>query len=157
MRRNSIHSRWSLRPVPLTRTSRRNNKPSDSYKVPLKLPYVSEEVSSKIRTYIKKKKLAVRPIYTPGRTLNQRFCQSRPLDKRLCTLGNPRNCKICPLITNGTCDQRNLVDRVDCNLCQNIYIIEGINGNIVLILFFTGVWHLFKPGGHRLGDRTFGT
>ena len=110
-----------LRPVPLTRTSRRNNNSSDSYKAPLKLPHVSEEVSSKIRTYIKKKKLAVRPIFTPGRTLSQRFCQSRPLDKRLCTLGNPQNCKICPLITNGTCDQRNLVYRVDCSLCQNFY------------------------------------
>ena len=101
-------------------TSRRRN-PSSSYKAPLKLPYVSEEVSSKIRTYIKKKKLAVRPIFTPGQTLSQRFCQSRPLDKRICTLGNSRNCKICPLITNGTCAQRNLIYRVDCKLCQDFY------------------------------------
>ena len=66
-----------------------------------------------------KKKLSVRPIFAPGpgRTLSQRFCQSRPLDKKVCTLGNPRNCKICPIITNGTCAQRNVVYRVDCQLC----------------------------------------
>ena len=94
---------------------------SSSYKAPLKLPYVSEEVSNKIRTYIKRTKLAVRPIFTSGRTLSRRFCQSRPLDKRICTLGNSRNRKICPLITNGTCAQRNLIYRVDCKLCQEFY------------------------------------
>ena len=106
---------------PSHHTTSRRRSPSSSYKAPLKLPYVSEEVSSKIRTYIKKKKLAVRPIFTPGQTLSQRFCQSRPLDKRICTLGNSRNCKICPLITNGTCAQRNLIYRVDCKLCQDFY------------------------------------
>ena len=30
------------------------------------------------------------------------------------------HCKICPLITNGTCAQRNVVYRVDCKLCPSL-------------------------------------
>ena len=105
---------------PATQQTARRRRRSTEYRAPLKLPYISEEVSSKIRQYIKRKKLAVRPIFTPGRTLSQRFCQSRPLDKKVCTLGNPRNCKICPLIANGTCAQRNVVYRVDCKLCPDL-------------------------------------
>ena len=85
-------------------TSRRRN-PSSSYKAPLKLPYVSEEVSNKIRTYIKKK--------------NWQSDQSSHRVKLL--VRDSRNCKICPLITNGTCAQRNLIYRVDCKLCQDFY------------------------------------
>ena len=96
-----------LRPVPLTRTSRRNNKPSDLYKVPLKLPYVSEEVSSKIRSYIKKKKLAVRPIFTPGRTLSQIFASPALLTRDCARWGILKTAKSAPLspmalVTRGT-------------------------------------------------------
>ena len=41
------------RPVPQPTSQRRRH--TSEYKAPLKLPYVSEEVSSKIRTYIRKK------------------------------------------------------------------------------------------------------
>ena len=55
----------------------------------------------------------------PGRTLSQKFCRSRPLDQRQCELGNPANCKICPLISNGYCSMRQVVYRVDCLRCSD--------------------------------------
>ena len=101
-----------------TRRRARGNT-SASYKAPLKLPYISEAICNKIRNYIKQKKLDVRPIFTPGKTLGQQFCRSRPFDRRKCTLGNPALCTICPAIANGTCATRQVVYRVDCLLCQN--------------------------------------
>jgi len=89
----------------------------DPNKTTCKLPYISEEVSNKIRGYIKKHKIPVRPVFYPGRTLGQALSSSRPLDKRGCTLGNPANCTVCPVITNGTCGIRGIIYRVDCKLC----------------------------------------
>ena len=66
----------------------------------LKLPYLSDNVSNKIRYYVKSRKLPVRIIFTPGNTLRQMFCSSRPFDKPSCVLGNPKKCQICPKITN---------------------------------------------------------
>ena len=45
------------RPSPTHHTTPRRRSPSSSYKAPLKLPYVSEEVSNKIRTYVESLRL----------------------------------------------------------------------------------------------------
>jgi len=100
-----------------TGRKKRRGKPEQTYKAPLLLPYISEPVSNKIRNYIKQQKLDIRPIFKPGRTLSQKFCRSRPLDTKLCELGNPNNCNICPLITNGNCSMRALIYRIHCLIC----------------------------------------
>ena len=58
---------------------KKKNKGTE-YRAPLKLPYLSDNVSNKIRNYVKSRKLTVRIIFTPGNTLQQMFCSSRPFD-----------------------------------------------------------------------------
>ena len=57
-------------------------------------------------------------VYTPGNTLRQMFCSSRPFDKPSCVPGNPKKCQICPKITNGTCAMKHGVYRLNCLLCE---------------------------------------
>ena len=45
---------------------------------PLRIGYVSEQVSNKIRNYIKRSKLPIRPIFLPGNKLRTMFVKSRP-------------------------------------------------------------------------------
>ena len=96
---------------------RRRRAHDNTYKAPLIIPYLSETASNNIRNYIRQRKLNVRPIFKPGQKLKQKFCRSRPLDTRQCVLGNPNNCKICPLIVNGNCNMSSVVYRVICILC----------------------------------------
>ena len=54
------------------------------------------------------------------------FCRSRPFDQRVCVLGNPGNCKICPIITNGSCATKHVVYRVTCELCtESLQFYDG--------------------------------
>ena len=63
------------------------------------LDYVSEEVSNKIRNFIRKCKLNIRVIFLPGRKLRNIFCSSRPYDHQKCVNSK---CSICPrIITKG--------------------------------------------------------
>ena len=96
---------------------KKKNKGTE-YRAPLKLPYLSDNVSNKIRNYVKSRKLPVRIIFTLGNTLRQMFCSSRPFDKPSCVLGNPKKCQICPKITNGTCAMKHGVYRLNCLLCE---------------------------------------
>ena len=111
---------------PTNRPNRKRKKKKEGYRAPLKLPYISELVSQKIRSYIKQRKLPIRPIFTPGRTLKDMFCRSRPFDQRKCVLGNPRNCKICPVISNGSCSTKHVVYRVNCEICtESLQFYDG--------------------------------
>ena len=100
-------------------TNARNRRTrEEGYRAPLKLPYISDVICNKIRNYIKQRKLPIRPIFTPGRTLKDMFCRSRPFDQRAWDLGHPGNCEICPNISNGSCAKRHVVYRVTCELCS---------------------------------------
>ena len=87
------------------------------------LDFVSDQISNKIRNYIKSQKLPIRVVFTPGRKLRNVFCKSRPYDHKKCLIGN---CKICPCITtpNKNCLVKNVVYKITCNLCNHIYIGE---------------------------------
>ena len=99
-------------------SAKKNKNKSTEYRAPLKLPYLSDNVSNKIRNYVKSRKLPVRIIFTPRNTLRQMFCSSRPFDQPSCVLGNPKKCQICPKITNGTCAMKHAVYRLNCLLCE---------------------------------------
>ena len=77
-------------------------------------------------------------MFTPGRTLRQVFCRSRPFDQRGCILGNPANCKLCPIISNGNCATMHTVYKVTCELC-----LESIQ-------FYDG--ETDRPCNHRFGE-----
>ena len=80
--------------------------------VTLKLPYMSEEISSKITKFIRRKKLPITVVFLPGIKLKDLFCSSRPHDKRHCTISS---CQICPKITT---------ERVDCSkICPILLLI----------------------------------
>ena len=102
---------------PKKRRRKKNHKNS----VPLQLPFISEYISNKIRNYIQSHKMAIRVTFTPGRKLKSIFCRSRPLDKKVCDLGNQNNCKICPNLTDTTCATKNAVYLVTCELCREMY------------------------------------
>ena len=96
---------------------------TDSETVCLKLPYISERVSEKITTFIRKRNLPIRVIFTPGKKLRDLFCSSRPHDGAKCTLGN---CQICPKLIDGkNCATACPLYKITCNLCDEIYVGES--------------------------------
>ena len=90
--------------------------------VTLTLPYTSDKDANRIRNYIKFNKMPVRPVFTPGKTLTQTFCRSRPFDQKECVRSNPATCEVCPIIVKGRgCSKRGLVYEIICNLCGEKY------------------------------------
>ena len=67
------------------------NKPEILY-----LDYVFEELSDKIRNFVKKSKLNISVMFLPGKKLRNVFCSSHPYDHRK-SLNT--NCDTCPRIT----------------------------------------------------------
>ena len=96
---------------------------SQDGKVCLKLPYISERVSMNICSFIRKRKLPITVIFTPGKKLRELFCSSRPHDRRKCTLSN---CKICPKITDDRdCSIACPIYQITCKLCDERYVGES--------------------------------
>ena len=66
------------------------------------------------------------------------FCRSRPFDQQSCVLGNPDNCKLCPIIKNGNCATMHVVYGVTCELC------------LETLQFYDG--ETDRPSNHRFGE-----
>ena len=97
-------------------------------KIPLKIKFISEKVSNKIKNQIKRCRLPIRPIFTPGDKLRSSFVRSRPWDTRKRHLNNPDNCKMCPSFTdNSTCAKKDIVYQVTCKVdkCDKTYTGEA--------------------------------
>ena len=88
----------------------------------LTLPYTNDKDANRIRNFIKSNKIPVRPVFTPGKTLAQTFCRSRPFDQKECVKSNPGICEVCPLmVRGGGCSKRGVVYEIVCNLCGGKY------------------------------------
>ena len=88
----------------------------------LTLPYTNDKDANRIRNYIKSNKVPVRPVFTPGKTLAQTFCRSKPFDQKECVKSNPGTCEVCPLMgRGGGCSKRGVVYEIVCNLCGEKY------------------------------------
>ena len=87
------------------------------------LPYISENMSNKIRIYIVNHNLPIRIIFTPGRKLKDIFCSSRPYDNKYCFSSR---CTICPrFCDNSDCQVLGCVyKKIKGNTCQEVYIGE---------------------------------
>ena len=97
--------------------------PKNTSNVMLKLPYISEYVYNEILRFIKKRKLPISVVFTPGKKLRDLLCSSRPYDKARCTI---RNCIICANLENNvTCTVKYPVYLITCNICQEIYCGES--------------------------------
>ena len=92
--------------------------------VTLKLPYMSETISSKILKFIAAKKLPITVVFLPEVKLKDLFCASRPLDKRQCT---KTNCQICSRISTERVDCSKVcpIYKITCNLCEQFYVGES--------------------------------
>ena len=64
-------------------------------------PYTNERDSNRIRNFIKTNKMPIRSIFTPGKTLAQTFCKSRPFDQKQCVKSNPDTCEVWLMINKG--------------------------------------------------------
>ena len=94
----------------------------DAEYVSLCLPYISENMSNKIRKYIINHNLPVYIIFIPGRKLKNIFCSSRPYDKKYCFSSR---CTICPrFCDNSNCQVLGCVCKIKCNIRQEVYIGE---------------------------------
>ena len=112
------------RPVKLTEeNSKEPNEDIEDRPAILCLDYISEDVCRKIKNYMRKMKLNLKVIFLPGRKLRSIFCSSRPYDHLKCL--NTR-CEVCPRIVKKgkNCLVKNVVYKVICNICKEIYIGE---------------------------------
>ena len=84
--------------------------------------------STVVRINIKKRaaqqcNLPITVVTTPGRKLRDILTSSRPLDKQICPK-NQINCATCNCLTEGECTIRNVVYKIECSLCGELYIGE---------------------------------
>ena len=82
---------------------------------------MSEAISKQIVKFVRKHKLPVKVIFTPGRKLKDIFCSSRPYDKPNCTR---RNCVVCDNLEKGDCTTQAPVYLVTCIICKEKYVGE---------------------------------
>ena len=97
-------------------------KDKESRNVNLKLPYLSEYVSSQIVKFTKKHQLPVNIIFSPGTKLRDIFCSSRPYEKTVCMNNNST---ICNNLEGGNCIVKAPVYQITCLLCMQNYVGES--------------------------------
>jgi hypothetical protein len=101
-----------------------NNRKSDSDdRTVLRLDFISDSISNRIRNYIRQNHLPIKVSFSPARKLRNIVCNNRPYDKKKC-INN--SCKICPLLIteNRDCEVKNVVYKIRCKICNQIYIGE---------------------------------
>ena len=88
----------------------------------LKLPYISEDLSNKVCNLIRRHKLPITVIFTPGTKLREIFCKSRPYHKPQC---NVNNCNICSRLHNDNdCSVKAALYCITCKLRNQRYVGE---------------------------------
>ena len=90
----------------------------------LKMPYLSDQCTAKIKCAAEKYKLPVRVITTPGLKLKNILTASKPLDKPQCPNKNCVTCKALKTTSNGKCSDSNVIYHMNCEKkkCQPINI-----------------------------------
>ena len=82
----------------------------------LKLPYLSEQCTARIKRAAEKYKIPVRVVTTPGRKLKHILTSSKPLDKSQCPNNNCRTCQA--LTSGGKCTDSNVIYHLNCEMDQ---------------------------------------
>ena len=120
LRYNGYKSPRIFKDIQLPNVGGSSRKKDDT--VYLKLPYISEDLSNQICKFIRRHKLPVTVIFTPGTKLRDIFCKSRPYDK---PQFNTNNCSICNrLHEDSDCSVKAAVYCISCNLCNQRYVGE---------------------------------
>ena len=82
----------------------------------LKIPFLSEKCTAKIKEAAKSLQIPVRVITTPGKKLRDMLTSSRPRDKKRCPNNNCRTCLA--LGGKGKCTDQNVVYEVRCGYSE---------------------------------------
>ena len=106
-----------------------NNKKSSKKKngaksSTLKMPYLSDQCTSRIKRAAEKYKLPLRVVTTPGLKLKSIMTASKPLDKPQCPNNNCVTCKALKSKSNGEFTDSNVIYHMHCEKkkCQPIDI-----------------------------------
>ena len=99
----------------------REKRKMDDYDGFLTLPYVSDEISYKIKRAVKKSGLNIRIAQRSGPTLRSILTRSA-LEPPSCPSRGP--CIACQTGLQGCCTTKNVVYKLECILCQESYVGE---------------------------------
>ena len=101
-----------------TQQQQKKNAPRDGI---LRLPYISNEISRKVRKIVKKSGLNVRVAQRSGPTLRSILTRSAQ-EPPQCP--NKGQCLACQAGLEGRCTTKNVIYRLDCAICAESYIGE---------------------------------
>ena len=90
----------------------------------LKMPYLSDQCTAKIKRAAEKYKLPLRVVTTPGLKLKNILTSSKPLDKPQCPNNNCQTCKALKPNSKGRCTDSNVIYHMHCEKkkCQPVNI-----------------------------------
>ena len=118
-----LNNGYTSRVLDRIKDKRRNRRPNPSKNrevldpvTTLKVPFLSDRCTAKIKEAAKSLQIPVRVVTTPGKKLRDILTSSRPLDKKKCPNNNCRTCLA--LNNNGNCTDRNVVYEVKCSYVE---------------------------------------
>ena len=114
-----------LKSTSKTKRKRKKTASADSgiRKSTLKIPYLSDQCTARIKQAAAKHKIPVRVVSTPGLKLKNILTSSRPLDNPRCPNNNCITCK--SLKGNGKCTDKNVIYHMNCEMDACIAIQRG--------------------------------
>ena len=120
---NNGYSNRVLQQIKNKRKENRSSRRKKNSNVPhsvtsLKIPFLSDKCTAKVKEAAKSFQIPVRVVTTPGKKLRDMLTSSRPLDKKRCPNNNCRTCLA--LGDKGKCTDQNVVYEVRCGFpeCQ---------------------------------------
>ena len=95
---NNGYERRVLERIKMTKPKTSKLKGNGTNKSMLKLPFLSDQCTARIKRAADKHKIPIRVVTTPGRKLKNILTSSKPLDKTQCP---NNNCKTCAALRSG--------------------------------------------------------
>ena len=93
---------------------RYSRQPTSTKMSTLKLPYLSDQCTARIKMAAEKHKIPVRVVTTPGLKLKDMLTSSKPLDSPKCPNNNCETCKA--LKYKGKCTDTNVIYHMKCEM-----------------------------------------
>ena len=131
---NNGYERRVLERIKMTKPKTSKLKGNGTNKSMLKLPFLSDQCTARIKRAADKHKIPIRVVTTPGRKLKNILTSSKPLDKTQCP---NNNCKTCAALkSGGKCTDANVYYHMNCAMYDCQAVERG---------HYDGVRHRFRP------------